>query len=781
MSRPFDELKVIASTWGALTRDPSPSHNDLAIAVYHAMIDPSAARGVWESLDPEMRAFTTWLLDQRNMLALVDDLPSNLDRPPAEVEELLERVRQVGLIDVDEALVRGTRVVSSGDNLYAWGARNQPEAVRRRVVSVSAEAGKVLRLIIDESKRQPPFDENFAALLQHLEQEQVQRIALTWKLPEAARYYKSELIGVMSEFLATGQGRQLLLSALPPASQSTFEFVEERGGRALASEVRRHFDWNERDFRAATLPLIQRALLWDVLDSNSRHLFIPLDLLAGRRAAAAGAVTGFPALLPRMDAPPPHTIEGKLPYELTWDLLTLLAAASHAELSLTLQDTRITKRVAKRINDAFLHPDDLKNGTDYIDMVVHLAQTLGLLVEKQGEQPALTVTPRTDEWAKHSFEAQRRRLFALWEEDRKWAEPATYGTIYWWNSDLTGGRKNLINHLLELPVGQWIQLDAFLRKIHATEPFIIWSQDELVRRFGLRALQGFRNQWFTIEGRILADMLKTMLFWLGAVELGRDKQKRLLSFRVTEDGRTLLDPEHDNGVRHPTKTLLVQPNFEVLVVHPESKVVWDLMRSADLVKHDRVSVYSLSKESVIRAAEAGLSAEYIKDFLNKNTGKGVPQNVAHSIDDWSRLVKRASVRRATLIEVADASVLDEMLASRKTRKLIAERLSPTVAVARLPEVTGTGRDDAWQKLLKELKSAGVSARMQPGDAHATHVEPQIENPEPGTRNPEPQNGRAEAGAAADERRANLSRMRRGGSSKRSDSVTASRRGKTGTE
>src|SRR5438132_14052661 len=110
MSRPYDELKVISTAWGALSRDPNPSQNDLAVAVYHAMVDPSAARGVWESLDPEMRSFVVWLLDQRNLLALYDDLPAHLDRPPEEVAQLLERIRQIGLIDVDEALVRGTRV-----------------------------------------------------------------------------------------------------------------------------------------------------------------------------------------------------------------------------------------------------------------------------------------------------------------------------------------------------------------------------------------------------------------------------------------------------------------------------------------------------------------------------------------------------------------------------------------------------------------------------------------------------------------------------------------------
>ena len=222
MSRPLDELRAISTAWGTLTRDASPTQNDLAIAVYHTMVDPSAIRGIWENLDVEERAFISWLLNQRNMLALVDDLPGLLDRPPEEVTPLLERVRRIGLVDVDEVMVRGSRVVSSGDNLYAWASRNQPEAVPRRVVSIATESAKVLRDVIEESKRPAPFEEPFPSLMNNLEQTEVQRIASTWKLPDAARYYKSELIGVMSEFLATGQGKQLLLSSLSPASQSLF-------------------------------------------------------------------------------------------------------------------------------------------------------------------------------------------------------------------------------------------------------------------------------------------------------------------------------------------------------------------------------------------------------------------------------------------------------------------------------------------------------------------------------------------------------------------------------
>jgi hypothetical protein len=141
-------------------------------------------------------------------------------------------------------------------------------------------------------------------------------------------------------------------------------------------------------------------------------------------------------------------------------------------------------------------------------------------------------------------------------------------------------------------------------------------------------------------------------------------------------------------------------------------VLWTLLRLADLVRHDRVSAYVINKESILRAVESGLSPEKITRFLHDNTGKDLPQNVAQSVSDWARLIKYAAINRVTLIEVDDPSVLDEMAASRKTRKYIARRLSPTVAVASLPDVGDSARDDPWQRLMKDLRSAGYVPRFQ---------------------------------------------------------------------
>ncbi|MEO5953820.1 MAG: helicase-associated domain-containing protein, partial [Chloroflexia bacterium] len=657
-----------------------------------------------------------WLINQRNMLAIVDDLPGLIDRPPTETIALLDRLRKIGMVDVDEVMVRGSRVVSSGDNLYAWAARNNSEAVPKRVVSIATEAAKILRDIMEESKRPPPFEEPFHALLENYEQADVQRIANTWKLPEATRYYKPELIGIMSEFLATSQGKATLLGTLSPAAQGLYAYIEAEGGKASAGALKKHFSWGERELRAASFGLIQRALIWDTLDSDRRVLFIPRDMLKGGYAGS-GPVKIPPYAQPKLDAPAPYAILSRYPYELAWDTLTLLAEASHTDLQLTLQDTRITKRVAKKVNESFLQPEDLKTGasSEYVDVVVHMAQALGMLTERHSEAPALALTPKTEDWAKHNFEAQRRRLFGMWLEDRKWSEPATYGTIYWWNSDLTSARKRLIKHLIELPTMKWISLEGFLKLIQQSDPFIIWGQDELVRRYGLRALQGFRSQWYEIEGRIVADMLRTMLHWLGVVDIGRDKQKRFLSFRLTEAAFNLIDPERErtenSSSRDTHSSILVQPNFEVLVLQPDSRVLWTLMRVADLVRHDRVSVYTLNKESVLRAVEGGLQASEIIDFLDTNTNKQLPQNVSQSINDWARLIKHTHIHKVTLIEVDDPSILDEMLTSRKTRKFVQRRLSPTIAIAALPGVGDTARDDPWQRLMKELRGAGYVPRF----------------------------------------------------------------------
>jgi hypothetical protein len=208
-------------------------------------------------------------------------------------------------------------------------------------------------------------------------------------------------------------------------------------------------------------------------------------------------------------------------------------------------------------------------------------------------------------------------------------------------------------------------------------------------------------------------MLTTTLFWLGAVDIGRDAAGTPVAFRLTGAGARLIEhPSAPAEAEPPRRALLVQPNFEVLVMHPDSRAVWHLLLSADLVRHDRVSVYALSKASVLRARETGLNGPQIQEFLATHSQKAVPQNVVQSITDWSRSYKRAILQKATLLEVEEAEILDEILGSRRFKPFIARRISPTIAVLRLPRTTVWTRDDPWQKLSKELRAAGYFPEIE---------------------------------------------------------------------
>jgi hypothetical protein len=242
------------------------------------------------------------------------------------------------------------------------------------------------------------------------------------------------------------------------------------------------------------------------------------------------------------------------------------------------------------------------------------------------------------------------------------------------------------------------------------------------------------------EGALLTGMLTGALLWLGAVDVGRDRAGKPVAFRLTPAGARLVGhPAAPPDVETVGKPFLVQPNFEVLVLAPEARALWTLLLAADLTRHDRVSVYTLTKESVLRARASGVGATELQDFLTGNSQKAVPQNVLQCISDWAHAYKRTLLEKATLLEVENAEVLDELLSSRRLKGFVARRLTPTIALIKLPPTTLWTRDDPWHKLAKELKAAGYFPEIieEPGAEKPTRREDPLAPPAPPAAGPVP--------------------------------------------
>ena len=696
MGRSFEDLKAIAAAWQIPLSQLN--HNDAAITLYREMAEKSTTRAIWETLTVEQRAFLAWLLDQRSIMAFVDDLPTALDRPAEDIDRLLSSLAGLGLVDVEEASVRGNRLVSAGDNLYAWGLRSQVPITRRRVVSMSGELSRTLGAVVNENSGSAPFEEPLTALLERHDQPTLEKIAARWHIADLRYMHRPALIEALATLLGAQETRERMANEAGAESRRLYDYLLSRGGRAESRLVQAALGWSLADLRARLIPLEARALLVETLWHDRAVLFLPAEFLKPRTQTAPEV----PAIRPAEDPP---ALDTRLPVELPWDLLSTLAFFAQGDVALNLHNNELPKRALKRLNEQYLHPDDPERDGFYIGMVLHFADSLSLLHVDE-ETRRMSPGPRAADWVKLSFGAQARRLFALWLEDRRWFEPTTQFYI-WRTPDPTRARKQLVAHLRECPLDSWISLDSFLNHIQAKTPYLLYTQDELVRYMGVAALREFSTRWMSNEGALLISMLTTTLFWLGAVDIGRDAAGTPVAFRLTGAGARLIEhPAAAAETEAPRRALLVQPNFEVLVMHPDSRAVWHLLLSADLVRHDRVSVYALSKASVLRARESGLNGPQIQEFLASHSQKAVPQNVVQSITDWSRSYKRAILQKATLLEVEDSEILDEILASRRFKPFIARRLTATTAVLRLPRTTVWTRDDPWQKLSKELRAAG---------------------------------------------------------------------------
>ncbi len=698
MGRSYDELKKTAT---ALQLPPfKGGQNELAVLLYRELMDEMAVKWVWDEMSSAEHQFLHWLMEQRGMAAFVDSIPLAMTLAPDEVERMLAHLSRLGVVDVEEVTTKGNRVTAT-QYRFAYGA-NMGSGDERQAVSISNEVARVLKKLAQEITEPPRFDASISKLFDYYELAQLEQIALAWRLKfTQPAYYKEEVADLLLEALSQPERVANMVSILPPSAKAIYDLLRQHGGRMKLVELRKQAGLAETDLRQSLRHLAQRFLVLETYERATRTFFIPKDILQPHVP-----VTKEPPPLELLDGEP--TTKRVVPgYALAWDILSVLNFVQQNQVTLTAQDSRIPKRLVKRINDMLLVQEQSEGR---LDLVLHAALSLDLL-EQEGS--LLVTTPRTEDWAANlTFASQQRRLFKMWLDDRRWFEPMVMSNGYWWGGDITAGRKQVVGKLAALEPGRWYSALSLLHHIEQADPFVFRSKADTVRYLGYRNLTRFHQEWPQREGRLLLNVVETGLHWLGMVDTGYDAEGNFVAFRIKPEAMELLQSGGEGKLpkmhTRTHKMLLLQPNFEVLVFHPESGPLWRLLKFTDLARHDMVSVYTITRESVTRALEGDMSVADILKFLAEESQREVPQNVARSIEDWGRSIKRVRLSDATILEVDDPSVLDELAASRKTASYLVRRLSPTHALVNLPETNAWARDSAMQKVAKALKAAGYS-------------------------------------------------------------------------
>jgi hypothetical protein len=291
---------------------------------------------------------------------------------------------------------------------------------------------------------------------------------------------------------------------------------------------------------------------------------------------------------------------------------------------------------------------------------------------------------------------------------------------------LGAARRSLVALLAALPDG-WVTVDALSERLRQTEPeFLIprvpdyppsyysyysyygndsyygtrQALEQVYYRGFARADLRSRDRrlrkdqdWDEVEGAFIAQVLAEPLGWLGLIDLGyRDAAASAdgeppQAVRLTELGQRLIGG-HDDVVPAPAASgvaLVVQPNFEVLVLDAlgHLELISRLDAFADAQSIDRAAIYKLSRLSVVRGLTAGWTLDRIVETLESASGTPLPQNVRHTIGDWSREYERVHLHRdTTIVEAPDAATLDGWLADPALGAALTRRLTPTIALLR---------------------------------------------------------------------------------------------------
>jgi hypothetical protein len=170
-----------------------------------------------------------------------------------------------------------------------------------------------------------------------------------------------------------------------------------------------------------------------------------------------------------------------------------------------------------------------------------------------------------------------------------------------------------------------------------------------------------------------------VLFQLRLVEAARDRAGEYW-VRLSPFGRSVLlgEPAPPSPSGFP-QTLLVQPNYEVLVYRQgmTPELIAQLSRFAVWKTVGAACTMELQADRLYRGLESGLTFGEVEQTLARHGMRPIPSTVHDALRSWARKRERVVVfPSATLLEFASPADLDDAVA----RGLIDQRVSPVIGL-----------------------------------------------------------------------------------------------------
>ncbi|GAA1350334.1 helicase C-terminal domain-containing protein [Streptomyces beijiangensis] len=162
-------------------------------------------------------------------------------------------------------------------------------------------------------------------------------------------------------------------------------------------------------------------------------------------------------------------------------------------------------------------------------------------------------------------------------------------------------------------------------------------------------------------------------------------------------------------IPEPLDHVLLQADLTAVAPGPLERPLAELLDvAADVESKGGATVYRFTPGSVRRALDAGQSASDLHAFLAAHSRTPVPQPLSYLIDDVARKHGHLRVGAASsYVRCDDESVLNEILADKRSQPLRLRRLAPTVLAAQADPAV----------LLDTLRSIGFAPAAESADGN----------------------------------------------------------------
>lgn len=404
--------------------------------------------------------------------------------------------------------------------------------------------------------------------------------------------------------------------------------------------------------------------------------------------------------------------------------LAIVVGAVYQQVIEPTQAGYVPKRIANKIFP-LLHgsrPASYDEEDRYLDMIFDTASGLGLLetTAPAGQKQRYVAGPDLEAWGQLGPVQQIRRVLDLWwsSNNNSWIDVA--GANYQpdgfgYYIDMRSARKGLLDYLKrECQPGKWYVLEPFLQNAKARDPLLLRSQSPYAAYSVTRNRKEILQRWDRTDGQIIAGILASTLHELGLITLGfqpvysaNEEFGNPYAFQLTERAGKVLwlaEEEATCDLEKSGGSLIVQPNFELLLLQPDYQTLYQLLPFTKVEQVEMVSRLILTRDTVRRGIEAGWNVERILQTLQRLSTKELPQNILYTLQDWERVFKDATVSQVLLLELGNEALTDELCHSSKLSNLGLRRLGPC-AVAVESQVS-------LQVLRSTLEKEGMIVRVQ---------------------------------------------------------------------